>query len=156
MVRPFKANQGFSRVPTKAAPIVTVGNVKFGNDLPLAVIAGPCALESRSHAFEMASALKEIAQRLGIGLVFKTSFDKANRSSASSGRGMGLGQAQQIFADIRSELGLPILTDVHENDQCVQAAEVVDVLQIPAFLSRQTDLLVAAARTGKVVNIKKG
>ena len=156
MVRPFKVNQGFLPVPTKAAPIVTVGNVKFGNDLPLAVIAGPCALESRSHAFEMASALKEIAQRLGIGLVFKTSFDKANRSSANSGRGMGLGQAQQIFADIRSELGLPVLTDVHENDQCVRAAEVVDILQIPAFLSRQTDLLVAAARTGKVVNIKKG
>jgi 2-dehydro-3-deoxyphosphooctonate aldolase (KDO 8-P synthase) len=144
------------RVPTQAAPIVAVGNVKFGNELPLAVIAGPCALESRAHAFEMASALKEIAERLGIGLVFKTSFDKANRSSANSGRGIGLGHAQQIFADIRSELGLPVLTDVHENDQCVPAAEVVDVLQIPAFLSRQTDLLVAAARTGKVVNVKKG
>ena len=141
---------------TSAAPIVTVGSVKFGNALPLAVIAGPCALESRTHAFEMARALKEITQRLGIGFVFKTSFDKANRSSASSGRGMGLGQAQQIFADIRSELGVPVLTDVHEADQCVPAAEVVDVLQIPAFLSRQTDLLVAAARTGKVVNVKKG
>ncbi len=141
---------------TKAAPVVTVGSVKFGNALPLAVIAGPCALESRTHAFEMATALKEITGRLGIGLVFKTSFDKANRSSANSGRGMGLGQAQQIFADIRSELGVPVLTDVHESDQCVPAAEVVDVLQIPAFLSRQTDLLVAAARTGKVVNVKKG
>ncbi len=140
----------------KAAPIVTVGSVKFGNALPLAVIAGPCALESRTHAFEMAGALKEIAQRLGIGLVFKTSFDKANRTSGSSGRGMGLGQALKIFADIRSELGVPVLTDVHEIDQCVPAAEVVDVLQIPAFLSRQTDLLVAAARTGKVVNVKKG
>ncbi len=141
---------------TKAAPIVTVGNVKFGNALPLALIAGPCALESRAHAFEMASALKEITRRLGIGFVFKTSFDKANRSSANSGRGMGLGQAQQIFADIRSELGVPVLTDVHESNQCAPAAEVVDILQIPAFLSRQTDLLVAAARTGKVVNVKKG
>jgi 2-dehydro-3-deoxyphosphooctonate aldolase (KDO 8-P synthase) len=143
-------------VTTKAAPVVTVGSVKFGNALPLAVIAGPCALESRSHAFEMASALKEITQRLGIGFVFKTSFDKANRSSANSGRGMGLGQAQQIFADLRSELGVPVLTDVHESDQCARAAEVVDILQIPAFLSRQTDLLIAAARTGKVVNVKKG
>ncbi|MBV8793253.1 MAG: 3-deoxy-8-phosphooctulonate synthase [Pseudolabrys sp.] len=141
---------------TKAAPVVSVGSVKFGNALPLAVIAGPCALESRSHAFEMASALKEITQRLGIGFVYKTSFDKANRTSASSGRGMGLGQALKIFSDIRSELGVPVLTDVHEIDQCVPAAEVVDVLQIPAFLSRQTDLLVAAARTGKVVNVKKG
>ena len=141
---------------TKAAPVVTVGSVKFGNALPLAVIAGPCALESRTHAFEMARALKDITQRLGIGFVYKTSFDKANRTSASSGRGMGLGQALQIFADIRSELGVPVLTDVHEIDQCVPAAEVVDVLQIPAFLSRQTDLLVAAARTGKVVNVKKG
>jgi 2-dehydro-3-deoxyphosphooctonate aldolase (KDO 8-P synthase) len=143
-------------VTTKAAPVVTVGSVKFGNALPLVVIAGPCALESRSHAFEMAGALKEITQRLGIGFVFKTSFDKANRSSANSGRGIGLGQAQQIFADIRSELGVPVLTDVHESDQCARAAEVVDVLQIPAFLSRQTDLLIAAARTGKVVNVKKG
>jgi len=142
--------------PTQAAPVVAVGGVKFGNALPLAVIAGPCALEGRSHAFEMATALKEITQRLGIGFVFKTSFDKANRTSASSRRGMGLGQAQQIFADLRSELGVPVLTDVHEIDQCVPAAEVVDVLQIPAFLSRQTDLLVAAARTGKVVNVKKG
>ena len=141
---------------TKAAPTVAVGAVNFGNALPLAVIAGPCALESRDHAFEMAGALKDITQRLGIGFVFKTSFDKANRTSGSAGRGMGLGQAQQIFADIRSELGVPVLTDVHEIDQCRPAAEVVDVLQIPAFLSRQTDLLVAAARTGKVVNVKKG
>jgi len=143
-------------VSTKAAPTVAVGAVNFGNALPLAVIAGPCALESRDHAFEMAGALKDITQRLGIGFVFKTSFDKANRTSGSAGRGMGLGQAQQIFADIRSELGVPVLTDVHEIDQCRPAAEVVDVLQIPAFLSRQTDLLVAAARTGKVVNVKKG
>ena len=141
---------------TKAAPIVAVGSVKFGNALPLVVIAGPCALESRTHAFEMASALKEITQRLGIGFVFKTSFDKANRTSGNSERGMGLGQALKIFADLRSELGVPVLTDVHEIDQCVPAAEAVDILQIPAFLSRQTDLLVAAARTGKVVNVKKG
>jgi 2-dehydro-3-deoxyphosphooctonate aldolase (KDO 8-P synthase) len=141
---------------TTAAPVVTAGSVKFGNTLPLAVIAGPCALESRAHAFEMATALKEIAGKLGIGLVYKTSFDKANRTSASRGRGIGLPQALPIFADIRSELGLPILTDVHEREQCATVAEVVDILQIPAFLSRQTDLIVAAAETGKIVNVKKG
>jgi 2-dehydro-3-deoxyphosphooctonate aldolase (KDO 8-P synthase) len=137
-------------------PIVAVGAVRFGNALPLAVIAGPCALESRSHALEMASALKEIASRVGIALVFKTSFDKANRTSAGSARGIGLDEALPIFAEIRSTLGLPVLTDVHENEQCARAAEAVDVLQIPAFLCRQTDLLVAAAATGKVVNVKKG
>jgi 2-dehydro-3-deoxyphosphooctonate aldolase (KDO 8-P synthase) len=137
-------------------PIVAVGNVRFGNDLPLAVIAGPCALESRAHALEMASALKEITGRLGIGLVFKTSFDKANRTSAGSARGIGLDEALPIFAEIRATLGLPVLTDVHENEQCARAADAVDVLQIPAFLCRQTDLLVAAAHTGKVVNVKKG
>ena len=140
----------------KASPTVTVGKVSFGNSLPLVVIAGPCALESRDHAFEMAGALKAITGRLGVGFVFKTSFDKANRTSGSSERGMGLGQAQRVFADIRDQLGIPVLTDVHEADQCAAAAEVVDILQIPAFLSRQTDLLVAAARTGKVVNVKKG
>jgi 2-dehydro-3-deoxyphosphooctonate aldolase (KDO 8-P synthase) len=137
-------------------PIVAVGAVRFGNDLPLAVIAGPCALESRAHALEMATALKEITGRLGIGLVFKTSFDKANRTSAGSARGIGLDEALPIFAEIRATLGLPVLTDVHENEQCARAAEAVDVLQIPAFLCRQTDLLVAAAHTGKVVNVKKG
>jgi 2-dehydro-3-deoxyphosphooctonate aldolase (KDO 8-P synthase) len=137
-------------------PIVAFGAVRFGNDLPLAVIAGPCALESRAHALEMASALKEIAGRLRIPLVFKTSFDKANRTSAGSARGIGLDEALPIFAEIRSTLGLPVLTDVHENEQCARAAEAVDVLQIPAFLCRQTDLLVAAAHTGKVVNVKKG
>ena len=141
---------------TTAAPVVTVGSVKFGNALPLAVIAGPCALESRAHAFEMATALKEIATRLGIGLIYKSSFDKANRTSATKGRGIGLEQALPIFADIREKLGLPILTDVHEREQCSVVAEVVDILQIPAFLSRQTDLIVAAAETGKVVNVKKG
>jgi 2-dehydro-3-deoxyphosphooctonate aldolase (KDO 8-P synthase) len=139
-----------------ASPVVSVGAATFGNTLPLAVIAGPCALESRAHAFEMATALKEIAVRVGVGFVFKTSFDKANRTSGGSGRGIGLQQALKVFADLRSELGVPVLTDVHEIGQCAAAAEVVDVLQIPAFLSRQTDLLVAAARTGKVVNVKKG
>ncbi len=139
-----------------AAPIVSVGSVKFGNELPIAIIAGPCALESRAHALEVASALKEIAGRLKIGLVYKTSFDKANRTSATAGRGLGLREALPIFAEIRSSLGLPVLTDVHETAQCAEAAQAVDVLQIPAFLCRQTDLLLAAAATGKVVNVKKG
>ena len=139
-----------------AAPVVTVGQVKFGNELPISVIAGPCQLESRAHALEVASALKEIAARLKIGLVYKTSFDKANRTSASAARGIGLEQALPIFAEIRSTLGLPVLTDVHEVAQCAEAAQAVDVLQIPAFLCRQTDLLVAAATTGKAVNVKKG
>src|ERR1700731_2937864 len=135
---------------------VAVGAVRFGNALPLALIAGPCALESRAHALETAGALKEIAARVGIGLVYKTSFDKANRTSAKSARGIGLDQALGIFAEIRDKLGLPVLTDVHEAEQCARLAAVVDVLQIPAFLSRQTDLLVAAAKTGRVVNVKKG
>lgn len=138
------------------SPVVSLGAVKFGNALPLAVIAGPCQLESRAHALETASALKEIAGRLGIGLVYKTSFDKANRTSASAARGIGLQQALPIFAEIRSSLGLPVLTDVHEPGQCAEVAQAVDVLQIPAFLCRQTDLLLAAAATGKVVNVKKG
>jgi 2-dehydro-3-deoxyphosphooctonate aldolase (KDO 8-P synthase) len=136
--------------------IVAVGAVRFGNALPLALIAGPCALESREHAFEMASALKEIAGRIGIALVYKTSFDKANRTSAKSKRGLGLDTALPIFADIREKLGLPILTDVHETQQCAPVAEVADVLQIPAFLCRQTDLILAAAATGRAVNVKKG
>jgi 2-dehydro-3-deoxyphosphooctonate aldolase (KDO 8-P synthase) len=140
----------------KPKPIVTVGQVKFGNALPLAVIAGPCALESREHAFEIAAALKEITGRLGLGLVYKTSFDKANRTSASSARGLGLDKALAIFADLREQLGVPLLTDVHEPDQCAVVAEVVDVLQIPAFLCRQTDLLIAAAKTERAVNVKKG
>jgi 2-dehydro-3-deoxyphosphooctonate aldolase (KDO 8-P synthase) len=141
-------------------PIVEVGRgagaVRFGADLPLALIAGPCQLESRAHALEMAGALKEIARKLGFGLVFKTSFDKANRTSGAGQRGIGLKDALPIFAEIRESLGLPVLTDVHEPDQCALAAEAVDVLQIPAFLCRQTDLLVAAARTGRAVNVKKG
>ncbi|MGJ4888669.1 3-deoxy-8-phosphooctulonate synthase [Bradyrhizobium sp. HKCCYLRH3099] len=142
--------------PISAAPVVTVGAVKFGNQLPLAVIAGPCQLESRGHALEVASALKEIATRLNIGLVYKTSFDKANRTSGSAARGLGLAQSLPIFAEIRSSLGLPVLTDVHDASQCAEVAQAVDILQIPAFMCRQTDLLLAAAATGKVVNVKKG
>jgi 2-dehydro-3-deoxyphosphooctonate aldolase (KDO 8-P synthase) len=137
-------------------PVVTVGEVRFGNELPVALIAGPCALESRDHALEMAAALKDMALRLGIGLVYKTSFDKANRTSGRSNRGIGLEGALPIFAEIREKLGVPILTDVHEPPQCALVAQVVDVLQIPAFLCRQTDLLVAAAATMRVVNVKKG
>jgi 2-dehydro-3-deoxyphosphooctonate aldolase (KDO 8-P synthase) len=135
---------------------VAVGRIKFGNALPLAVIAGPCALESRAHAFEMAAALQEITGRLGVGFVYKTSFDKANRTSGSSARGIGLDKALTIFADMRGELGIAVLSDVHEPGQCAVLAEVVDILQIPAFLCRQTDLLVAAAKTGRPVNVKKG
>jgi 2-dehydro-3-deoxyphosphooctonate aldolase (KDO 8-P synthase) len=139
-----------------AAPLVAAGSVKFGNDLPISIIAGPCQLEGRAHALEVASALKEIAARLGIGIVYKTSFDKANRTSASAARGIGLEQALPIFAEIRSSLNMPVLTDVHEPSQCAEVAQAVDVLQIPAFLCRQTDLLLAAAATGKVINVKKG
>jgi 2-dehydro-3-deoxyphosphooctonate aldolase (KDO 8-P synthase) len=135
---------------------VTVGTTKFGNTLPLAVIAGPCALESRAHALEMAAALKEITGKLGLGFVYKTSFDKANRTSAASARGLGLDKALTIFADLRDQLGVAVLTDVHEPDQCAAVAEVVDILQIPAFLCRQTDLVVAAAKTGRAINVKKG
>ena len=135
---------------------VSLPGVSFGNALPLALIAGPCQMESRDHAFMMAGRLKEICQRLGIGLVYKSSFDKANRTSLKGKRGMGLEKSLAVFADIRKELGLPVLTDVHENAQCAEVASVVDVLQIPAFLCRQTDLLVAAAKTGRVVNVKKG
>ena len=135
---------------------VTIGAVRFGNDVPVSLIAGPCALESKAHALEMASALKEIAARAGIGFVYKTSFDKANRTSARSARGLGLDQALPIFSEIRDKLKVPVLTDVHEAEQCARVAAAVDVLQIPAFLCRQTDLLIAAAKTGKVVNVKKG
>ena len=136
--------------------IVKLKSVEIGNALKLAIIAGPCQLESRGHAFDMAGALKEICEKAGVGLVYKTSFDKANRTSANTARGMGLENALPIFADIREKFGLPVLTDVHERDQCAAVAQAVDVLQIPAFLCRQTDLLVAAAHTGKAVNVKKG
>jgi 2-dehydro-3-deoxyphosphooctonate aldolase (KDO 8-P synthase) len=142
--------------PVKPNPIVQVGSVSFGNHLPIAVFAGPCQMESRAHALEMAGALKDICGGLGIGLVFKSSFDKANRTSISGKRGMGLEAALPVFAEIRETLGLPIVTDVHDPAQCAIVAAAVDVLQIPAFLCRQTDLLIAAARTGKVVKIKKG
>ena len=137
-------------------PTVTVGPVRFGNELPLTLIAGPCQMESRAHALEVAAALKEIAARLRIGLVYKTSFDKANRTSLKSARGLGLEPALAVFAEIRATTGLPVLTDVHEPAQCAPLAEVVEILQIPAFLCRQTDLLVAAAGTGRAINVKKG
>src|SRR5581483_7443012 len=140
----------------KANETVRIGAIEIGNRKPLAIIAGPCQLESRAHAFEIARALKEIAAKAGVGLIYKTSFDKANRTSAGGKRGLGLKDSLPIFADLRAQLGIPILTDVHEREQCAIAAEVVDVLQIPAFLSRQTDLLIAAAKTGKVVNVRKG
>ena len=140
------------------APNTTVmaGKVTFSNAAPLALIAGPCQLESRQHAFDMAGALKELTSQLGIGFVYKTSFDKANRTSFSGRRGVGLDAALPIFAELREAFGVPVLTDVHNEEQCAVVAQVVDILQIPAFLCRQTDLLAAAARTGKVVNVKKG
>ena len=136
--------------------VVTTGSVQFGNDLPLTLIAGPCQLESRDHAIEMAAALKEITERLNIGLVYKSSFDKANRTSTASKRGLGFKASLPVFAEIRDSLKLPVVTDVHEPAQCAPVAEVVDILQIPAFLCRQTDLLVAAAQTGRIINVKKG
>ena len=135
---------------------VTVGTATFANTGPLTLIAGPCQLESRQHAFDMAGALQELTGELGIGFVYKTSYDKANRTSLGATRGAGLDAALPVFADLRKALGISILTDVHTEEQCAIVADVVDVLQIPAFLSRQTDMLIAAARTGKVINVKKG
>ena len=137
---------------------VSVGSVTFGNDQPLALIAGPCAMESRDHALDMAAALKEICGKLDMGLIFKTSYDKANRTSAGSPRGLGIDKAMEVFADIRKTHDIPVLTDVHSPDHCyaLSAARVVDVLQIPAFLCRQTDLLLAAGQTGLAINVKKG
>jgi 2-dehydro-3-deoxyphosphooctonate aldolase (KDO 8-P synthase) len=140
----------------KSNSTVTAGAVRFGNALPLALIAGPCVLESRAHALETATALKEIAARVRIDLVYKTSFDKANRTSAKSARGLGLDAALPIFAEIRDTLKIPVLTDVHDAAQCARVAQAVDILQIPAFLCRQTDLLIAAAQTAKAINVKKG
>ncbi len=142
--------------PLKPKTRVAIGAIEIANDAPIVVFAGPCQMESRAHALEMASALKEIAARLGLGLVFKSSFDKANRTSLAGKRGIGLEAALPIFAEIRETLALPIVTDVHEAAQCALVAPVVDVLQIPAFLCRQTDLLIAAAKTGRVVKVKKG
>ena len=135
---------------------VQVGNVSIANDRPLALIAGPCAMESRAHAMEMASALSEITKKLGIGLIYKTSFDKANRTKSDAFRGVGLDAALEVFAEVKAKFGCPVLTDVHDADQCAPVARVVDVLQIPAFLCRQTDLLIAAGKTGAVINVKKG
>jgi 2-dehydro-3-deoxyphosphooctonate aldolase (KDO 8-P synthase) len=135
---------------------IQLGDVRFGNHLPLSIIAGPCQMESRDHAFEMAGALKEITTKLGIGLIYKSSYDKANRTSGAGKRGIGMEQALPIFADIKAKLGLSVLTDVHEPHHCAEVAPVIDILQIPAFLCRQTDLLIAAAKTGRVVNVKKG
>ncbi|MFL1874672.1 3-deoxy-8-phosphooctulonate synthase [Hansschlegelia beijingensis] len=143
-------------VQNRPEAVVEIGSARFGAELPLALIAGPCQLESRDHALEVASALKEMTDKLGMGLVFKTSFDKANRTSASAQRGVGLKAALPVFAEVRERLGLPVLTDVHDAAQCAPVAEAVDVLQIPAFLCRQTDLLLAAAATGRAVNVKKG
>ncbi|MEP1572502.1 3-deoxy-8-phosphooctulonate synthase [Roseibium album] len=141
---------------TEANRKVIVGSVTFQNDAPISLIAGPCALESRNHALECAAAIKEITQKVGIATVYKSSFDKANRTSLSGGRGVGLREALPIFAEIRETFGMPVVTDVHNAEQCAPVGEVVDILQIPAFLCRQTDLLVAAAKTGKTVNVKKG
>jgi 2-dehydro-3-deoxyphosphooctonate aldolase (KDO 8-P synthase) len=135
---------------------VHIGNVAIGNDRPLALIAGPCQLESRQHAMEMSHALVEIAGKLGMGLIYKTSFDKANRTSSDAARGLGLEKSLPIMAEIREKWGCPVLTDVHDASQCAPTAEAVDVLQIPAFLCRQTDLLIAAAKTGRAINVKKG
>ena len=146
--------------PQEANAVVDVkhgdGAISIGNGLPFTLFAGPCAMESRAHALEVAGALKELTDALGIGFIYKTSFDKANRTSLNSARGLGLAEALPVFAEIREAVGAPVLTDVHERAQCAPLAEVVDVLQIPAFLCRQTDLLVAAAETGRVVKIKKG
>jgi 2-dehydro-3-deoxyphosphooctonate aldolase (KDO 8-P synthase) len=136
--------------------VITLGKVIFANDKPFSLIAGPCQMESRDHAFMMAETLKAICAKLGIGLVYKSSFDKANRTSLKGVRGMGLEKSLAVFADIKLELGLPVITDVHDASQCAEVATVVDILQIPAFLCRQTDLLIAAAKTGKVINVKKG
>jgi len=135
---------------------VSIGSLTLGNDLPLALIAGPCQMESRDHALQTASILKDLCAKAGIGLIYKTSFDKANRTSVSTARGIGIEESRPIFAEIRDTLGVPTLTDVHLPEHCAAMAEVVDVLQIPAFLCRQTDLLLAAGATGKTINVKKG
>ena len=140
----------------RAKSVVSIGSLNCGNDLPFTLIAGPCAMESADHAVFMADALVEITKRLGIGLVFKASFDKANRTSASGRRGIGLDKAMQVFADIKAKYSVPVITDIHERAQCKPVAQIVDVLQIPAFLCRQTDLLIEAAETGRVINVKKG
>jgi 2-dehydro-3-deoxyphosphooctonate aldolase (KDO 8-P synthase) len=145
-----------SENPMSSSRTVTVGKLAIANDRPLTLIAGPCALESRAHAQEMCQALVELTGKLGIGLIYKTSFDKANRTSSQSARGLGMDKSLPIMAELRETFGCPVLTDVHEPDQCAPVAEAVDVLQIPAFLCRQTDLLLAAGKTGRTINVKKG
>ncbi len=135
---------------------IAVGNVTVGNDAPISLIAGPCQIESENHALDIAGSLKDMASKLGIGLVYKSSFDKANRTSHASARGLGMDEGLKVLARVKKEFGLPVLTDVHESDQCAPVARVCDVLQIPAFLCRQTDLLLAAAATGAAVHVKKG
>ncbi|WP_448187420.1 3-deoxy-8-phosphooctulonate synthase [Azospirillum sp. sgz301742] len=135
---------------------VQIGSLTVANDRPFVLIAGPCQMESRDHALETAAALTEMCGALGLGLIYKSSFDKANRTSIKTARGLGIGKALAIFAEVRERFGCPVITDVHEAHQCAPVAEAVDVLQIPAFLCRQTDLLVAAAQTGRAVNVKKG
>ncbi len=137
-------------------PLPNGGSLKIGNDLPLVLFLGPCQMESRAHALETSAALKEMGDKYGVGIVYKTSFDKANRSSIKTERGIGIDEALPIFAEIRETSGLPVMTDIHERSQCARVAEVVDILQIPAFLCRQTDLLLAAGETGRVINVKKG
>lgn len=152
-----KVHFSFLRNPMSAQnSTITVGNVTFSNQAPLALIAGPCQMESRDHAFEMAERIKAITDKLGIGLVYKSSYDKANRTSLQGQRGIGLEKAMEVFADLKKTFGFPVLTDVHTEEQCKAVAPVVDILQIPAFLCRQTDLLIAAANTKRVINIKKG
>ncbi len=141
---------------TTAPSAVKIGNVTFSNSAPFALIAGPCQMETREHAFDMAGRLKEITDKLGIGLVYKSSFDKANRTSLKAERGIGLEKALEVFSDLKKEFGFPVLTDIHTEEQCAEVAPIVDVLQIPAFLCRQTDLLIAAAKTGRAINVKKG
>ncbi len=135
---------------------ISIKNFVIGNELPFTLLAGPCQMESKDHAFDMAGSLKEITNKLGINFVYKSSFDKANRTSINSQRGVGMDKGLSIFQDLRKEFDIPAITDIHSPEQCAEVAEAVDILQIPAFLCRQTDLLIAAAKTGKAINVKKG
>jgi 2-dehydro-3-deoxyphosphooctonate aldolase (KDO 8-P synthase) len=154
MSTPFSPNAAHSEDPMMK--IVKIGALEIANDKPFVLVAGPCAMESRDHAFEMADALTAVCAEIGLGFIYKSSFDKGNRTSIDAPRGIGMSAALEIFAELRERFGCPVLTDVHEAGQCAAVAEAVDVLQIPAFLCRQTDLLLAAAETGRAVNVKKG
>jgi 2-dehydro-3-deoxyphosphooctonate aldolase (KDO 8-P synthase) len=153
---PEHGNPNVRSQSTTVPHVVRVGAIEIGNDLPFVLISGPCAIESRAHAMEIADALHALSAATGVKVIYKSSYDKANRTSASSGRGIGMAEGLAILAEVRERFGLPVLTDVHGPEQCAPAAEAVDVLQIPAFLCRQTDLLLAAGETGKVINVKKG